>query len=78
MAEYPVLIGLTDKNLAPVAFNVASPALNELPSISSATPNITKYLDRDQSGSPDSQNEPPIVYKPAAAILDAHKLLFDP
>jgi hypothetical protein len=44
-----------------------------LESWSSATPNIRKYLVFSQSGSPNSQNEPPIVYNPAAAMLTEQK-----
>ena len=36
---------------------------------SSATPQSIKYFVLSQSGSPNSQNENPVVYKPAAAIF---------
>src|SRR3984893_1729289 len=69
IAEYPVRTGLIEMNLAPRARIAESDILIGFESWSSATPNISKSLVRSQSGSPNSQKLPPIVYIPAAAML---------
>ncbi len=61
MALYPVLQGFSETTLAPRAFSLPRPILIGLESWSSATPKSRKYLVCSQSGSPNSQNEPPIV-----------------
>src|SRR5579875_1090377 len=65
--------GLTATILAPRAFSLPSPSLIGLESWSSATPHSIRYFVRSQSGSPNSQNEPPKVYMPAAAMLTEQK-----
>ena len=69
IAEYPVRTGLTETNLAPFLFSLSSPILIGLDAWSSATPQRMKYFARSQSGAPNSQNEYPIEYKPAAAMF---------
>ena len=56
-------------NLAPRRRRADKPSLIGFESWSSATPNIRKRRVRSQSGSPNSQKLPPIVYMPAAAML---------
>ncbi len=69
IAEYPVRTGLTEMNLAPRRRRPDSASLIGFESWSSATPNIRNSFVRSQSGSPNSQKLPPIVYIPAAAML---------
>src|SRR5215469_10540982 len=56
-------------DLAPWRFIADKWILIGFESWSSATPNSRTSFDRSQSGSPNSQKLPPIVYIPAAAIL---------
>ena len=60
IAEYPVRTGLTDTTLAPRSLSLASPSLMGLLSWSSATPSSMNHRVCSQSGSPNSQNDPPI------------------
>ena len=73
IAEYPVFTVFIETNLVPLVLSFPSPVFIGLESWSSATPNIKKYLVCSQSGSPNSQNDPPIVYSPAAAIFTEQK-----
>src|SRR5947207_15106286 len=69
IAEYPVRTGLTEMNLAPRRRSPERASLIGFESWSSATPNIRNRRVRSQSGPPNSQKLPPIVYMPAAAML---------
>src|SRR3546814_19837317 len=69
IAPWPVRTGLTATIFAPRAFNLPSPSLIGFESWSSATPHSIRYCVWSQSDSPNSQNEPPSVYSPPAAML---------
>ncbi len=61
IAEYPVRTGFTETTFAPRPFMAPRPILMGLESWSSATPKIIRYFACSQSGSPNSQKEPPMV-----------------
>ena len=68
-----VRTGLTATILAPRALSLPRPSLIGLESWSSATPHSIRYCVWSQSGSPNSQNEPPSVYSPPAAMFTEQK-----
>ncbi len=64
-----VRIGFTETNRPPRRFTFAMPSLSGLESWSSATPKRIKSFVLSQSGAPNSQNPPPSVMIPAAAMF---------